>query len=53
MISVKRLQLIVTKVEILKLKANDYDWQCMVPRNVKDQLEETLHEINQELEEEE
>ena len=46
-----RLELIKLRVEILKLKANDYDWCCHVPADVKTQLEETLKEINEKLNE--
>ena len=49
MISDKRLQLILARIEILKLKANNHDWQCYVPKDVKEQLENTLLEINLEL----
>lgn len=46
-----QIQLIVAKVEILKLKADDHSWQCYVPQDVKDQLEVTLTTINKILEE--
>jgi hypothetical protein len=45
----ERVQLILARVEILKMKANDHDWQCYVPADVKAQLEATLAEINAEL----
>lgn len=50
MIREQRLKLIMARIEILKLKANSYDWSCHVPDHVKEQLEETLDEINRELE---
>lgn len=45
-----KIALITAKVEILKLKANDHDWCCYVPADVKKELEQTLEEINKELE---
>lgn len=42
-----RVGLILAKVEILKLKADDYNWQCHVPKEVKDQLEKILSEIDE------
>lgn len=44
-----KIDLIKTKVEILKLKANDHDWCCYVPKEVKQQLEEVLIDIDEEL----
>lgn len=44
-----KIELIRTKVEILKLKADSYEWQCTVPPDVKTQLDEVLAEINAEL----
>jgi hypothetical protein len=41
-----RTNLILAKVEILKLKANDYAWQCETPQKVKEELNKTLTEIN-------
>jgi hypothetical protein len=40
------IELIKMKVEILKLKANDYEWNCHVPADVKDELEQVLMQIN-------
>lgn len=40
------VNLIRAKVDILKLKANDYEWQCHTPKEVKQQLEEALEKIN-------
>ncbi len=49
----KRLELIVNltiaKVEILKMKADDYNWQVHVPEESQNQLIETLEEINKQL----
>jgi hypothetical protein len=42
----QKVQLIMAKVEILKLKADDYKWQCYTPEDTKKQLLETLEEIN-------
>ena len=39
-----------TKVDILKLKADDYTWSCHVDKNTKEILEKTLIEINEILE---
>ncbi len=44
--TVTKVQLLLAKIEILKLKADDYNWQCHVPENVKKQLEETLLKID-------
>ena len=45
----EKFELIKMKLEILKLKADDYNWQCHTPDDVKQMLEEILEEINQEL----
>ena len=49
----KRLELIVNltiaKVEILKMQADDYNWQVHVPENSKEQLIKTLEEIDEQL----
>jgi len=45
-----RIDLIKARIDILKLKANDHDWVCYVPDNVKTQLERSLLEIDKELE---
>lgn len=52
-----RVELVKTQVDILKLKANDHDWSCYVPGDVKASLErslvdiaETLKELDQEAE---
>lgn len=45
-----KVKLIQTKIEILKLKADDYNWQCHTPNEVKKELDETLLEINKMLE---
>lgn len=37
------------KLEILKLKANDYSWQCETPKDVREELEAMLAEINEKL----
>lgn len=42
----ERIQLVLARVEILKLKADHHNWSCYVPQDVKDQVEETLTEIN-------
>lgn len=41
-----RVQLILARVEILKLKADDHTWQCYVPENVKYQIDKTLMDID-------
>jgi hypothetical protein len=46
-----KIDLIKARIDILKLKANDHDWACYVPEDVKDQLEKTLVEIDQKLKE--
>lgn len=40
------VDLTLAKVEILKLKADDYAWQCHVDEETKKQLLDTLDEIN-------
>jgi len=40
------VELVKAKVEILKLKADDYTWQCYVDDKTKEQLENTLKEID-------
>lgn len=44
--SVDKIKLVLARVEILKIKADDYTWSCYVPDNVKKQLEESLKEID-------
>jgi hypothetical protein len=44
-----KFDLIRMKVDILKLKADDYTWQCNTPQEVKDELENCLKEINEAL----
>lgn len=44
-----KLDLIMTKVEILKLKANVYVWACETDEKAKEELEKTLVEIDLEL----
>jgi len=39
------VNLIRAKVDILKLKANDYEWQCHTPKKVKEDLEKALEKI--------
>lgn len=46
-----KVELIKARVDILKLKANDHDWSCYVPDDVKDSLEKTLVEIDAHLKE--
>jgi len=50
----KNIKLIVeltkAKIEILKLKADDYTWQCHVDSNTKDMLEKTLKDIDVQIE---
>lgn len=43
------VELTKAKVDILKLKADDYTWACHVDKDTKDQLEETLIDINEQL----
>lgn len=40
------VSLTVAKVEILKLKANDYAWACHVDDKTKEDLLKTLDEID-------
>lgn len=47
----EKIQLLRMKIDILKLKADDHDWQCYVPDNVKLELENALVEIDKALEE--
>jgi hypothetical protein len=44
------LELMRMKLEILKLKADDYNWQCHVPKDVRQELEQMLVTINRDLE---
>lgn len=46
----ERFTLIKMKLEILKLKADDYNWQCHTPKDVREDLERMLTEINKALE---
>lgn len=46
---VVKVQLMQTKVEILKLKADSYNWQSHVPKDVQEQLEKTLADIEHDL----
>lgn len=41
-----RVQLILARVELIKLKADDYNWQCHVPPAVKQMVHDTLAEID-------
>lgn len=41
-----KMDMLKMKVDILKLKANDHDWSCYVPQDVKNELEGALSEIN-------
>lgn len=43
------LTLMKMKLDILKLKADDYTWACHTPQDVKDELERMLVRINKEL----
>jgi hypothetical protein len=45
-----KVDLIKTKVEILKMKADDYSWQCHVSEDVKAEFEKILVEIDNVLE---
>ena len=45
------IDLIKSKVEILKLKADDYNWCCHVPKDVKEELDKTLTKIDRYLSE--
>lgn len=44
-----QIDLIKARVDILKLKANDHDWACYVPDDVKDKLNQTLLDIDEKL----
>lgn len=46
-----KVELVKARVDILKLKANQYEWSCFVPDDVKESLEKTLVEIDQHLKE--
>ena len=46
-----KIDLIKARVDILKLKADQYEWSCFIPDDVKDSLEETLIEIDEKLKE--
>lgn len=46
----ERFTLIKMKLEILKLKADDYNWQCHTPKDIQEELERMLVEINKALE---
>jgi hypothetical protein len=39
--------LLLAKVDILKLKADDYNWKCHTPQTVKEQLEIALNKIDE------
>ena len=43
----ERLEILKMKLEILKLKADDYNWQCHIPKDVKAGLEKILKEIEE------
>ena len=45
------VDLTLAKVDILKLKADDYAWACHVDDNTKKQLGKTLVDINKTLSE--
>jgi len=40
------VKLVLAKIEILKLKADDYTWQCHVDNHTKAQLNSTLSLID-------
>jgi hypothetical protein len=40
------VNLLRAKIDILKLKADDHDWQCYVPKKVKEELEYALEKVN-------
>jgi len=42
-----KVDLLMTKVSILKLKADHYAWQCHTDAHTKNQLEESLKEIDE------
>ena len=50
---IEKIKLIVdltrAKVDILKLKADDYNWQCHIDTETKEQLLNTLEEIDKQL----
>lgn len=49
----KKIELIVkliqARIEILKIRADDYTWQCYIDKETKEQLLNTLKEIDEEL----
>ncbi len=47
-----KFDLIKMKLEILRLKADDYNWQCHTPDDVRKELEEILKWIDAELQKE-
>jgi len=47
----KLIRLVLAKVEILKLKANHYEWSCMVPDDVKEQLHDAESRIDTQIRE--
>lgn len=44
-----KIELTKARIDILKMKANDYEWSCFVPNDVKGSLEKSLVEIEQAL----
>lgn len=44
-----RILLMQMKMDILKLRANDHDWQCYIPQETKNQLLEMAKDIDDQL----
>lgn len=40
------VNLLKAKIDILKLKADDYNWQCHTPKKVKEEIESALEKVN-------
>jgi hypothetical protein len=48
-VTLAKINLINSRVAILNLKANDYNWSCNTPDDVKEELEKSLVEIEEAL----
>jgi len=44
------VDLTLAKIEILKMKADDYTWQCHIDKNTREKLNATLIKIDSLLE---
>ncbi len=43
------ISLLKIKTDILMIKADDYHWQCNVPKDVKLELDSVLEDVNNQL----